>query len=190
RSRKIFLGDQQVRLLKHANRHVPEFLLAVDLEDPFTEGPIRLFEYEREPDLFRKGFVVVPTNHERFRREDSVRAEQFIQVDFVRTLKDRIGIVNDRESKRFRLLRKLERVMVHVSGLPYKQRVKLDKRFKIVAGDKLAIEPRPFGGFYKLLNRLLIRWRIRIVGVDQNGQVVFLFFRFQASFTAEKLFEG
>src|SRR5690606_19812255 len=78
--------------------------------------------------------------------------------------------------------------MVYIGCLPNQQRIILNKETKVIACDEFNVKTGLVAGANETLDSLIIRWRILVVGIDQNGQIIFLFIRFGVPLTGEIFF--
>src|SRR5690606_39967780 len=78
RSRKEFLGYQQLRLLKHCRAYLLELSVIVDLMDSFAERAIRLFEYKGIGKFLGERFVVLSSYLEGPRGKNLVCCQKLV----------------------------------------------------------------------------------------------------------------
>lgn len=168
RGRK-FLGDEQVAVLEHRVENLFQFLFVVRLFDAEAEARIRSLDDHGEAELLGERFAVFAVDDDCLGCRNFSDGHQFLQINFVRTAQNAVGIVDDGDAFALGSACKGVSVVVDVRRFADEDGVKFTYAVVILLGNQFYAEARFLGGFDEVVYGLLVAWRFLFVGVDEDS---------------------
>ena len=170
--REVLLGNHQFRTFEELFHPFAQRAFVGTLHNPLRERRVGLLEHhgkaQRPPHL-----VDVLAVHDHGPRGGHlVPRQQFGQVDLVRALQDRFGVIHHHQPLGGSPPGEAVGVMVDLRGLANKERVELGDAGVVVAPHNLGPQPHRVRRLDKLVDRPPIRRGQLVVGVVEDRQVV------------------
>ena len=175
RGRK-FLRNQKVAVLEHRVENLFEFFLVVRLFDAHAKAGIWSLDDHGEAEFLRERVAVFAVGDNRLRCGNLADRHEFLQINFIGTTQDAVGIVDDGDAFALGAACKRIRVVVDVRRFANEDGVEFAYAVVVGLGDHLHAETRFLSGLDKELDGFLIARRLDFFGVREDAQVVNIFF--------------
>ena len=171
-----FLRDEQVAVLEHRVENLLEFFLVVRLLDAEAETRIGRLDDHGEAEFLCERVAVLAVHDNRFGRGNLAHGHEFLQINFVGTAQDAVGVVNNGDALALGAARERVGVVVHVRRLADEYGVEFAYAVVVLLGDELHAESRILRGFDEVVDGLLVARRFHFVGVHEDAEVVHVVF--------------
>lgn len=171
RGRK-FLGDEQVAVLEHRVENLFQFLFVVRLFDAEAEARIRSLDDHGEAEFLGERVAVFAVDDDCLGCRNFSDGHQFLQVNFVGTAKNAVGIVDDGDAFALGAASECVSVMVDVCRFADEDGVEFAYAVVVLLGYQFHAETRFLRGLDEVVDGLLVAWRFLFVGVDEDSEVV------------------
>lgn len=171
RGRK-FLGDEQVAVLEHRVENLFQFLFVVRLFDAEAEARIRSLDDHGEAEFLGERVAVFAVDDDCLGCRNFSDGHQFLQVNFVGTAENAVGIVDDGDAFALGAARERVGVVVDVCRFADEDGVEFAYAVVVFFGDEFHAEACFLGGLDEVVDGLLVAWRFLFVGVHEDAEVV------------------
>lgn len=169
---RVFLGDEQVAVLEHGVENLFEFLFVVRLFDAEAEAGIRRLDDHRESEFLGERIAVFAVDDDCFWGRNFTDGHQFLQINFVRTAQNAVGVVDDGDAFALGAARERVGVVVDVRRFADEYGVEFAYAVVVLFGDEFYAESGFLGGLDEVADGLLVAWRFLFVGVYEYAEVV------------------